>query len=414
MAEHTKAKAAEDAERLYLAVPFEERREARGRGARWDPIARRWYAPARLAPSLFARWASPIIDDPMTEFVTALNEAGLILHGAPQMDGNLRRVRVHGDKPGARSGAYIGHLDHRPAGFIQNFKTGEKRNWKTAETTTLTAEERARLSRHITAERERRDQAREAVHAETCRRLREFLAGLPLAGRDHPYLQRKGVDAHGLFLNTKGSLAIPGGASSPQYWSAKGDLILSVNDIDGRLISAQCIDAQGRKTFPRGGRIGGGHLLIGDSHKAGFLVITEGYATAATVHELTGLVVAISFNAGNLEQVARSYRDLDPHLPIVIASDNDHQKPSERMPNSTPKPNTGREAAEKAASAVGGIVLLPRFAADNPSTDWNDLATKGSQAFFDQWEAQMATAQGHLKRLFSIQRQSAGRSRERI
>ena len=139
---------------------------------------------------------------------------------------------------------------------------------------TLTAEERPRLSRRITAERERRDQAREAVHAETCRRLAEFLAGLPLAGRDHPYLQRKGVDAHGLLLNTKGPLAIPGGASSPQFWSAKGDLILPVNDIDGGLISAQCIDPEGRKTFPRGGRIGGGRHLIGDQPDVGLLVIT--------------------------------------------------------------------------------------------------------------------------------------------
>ena len=396
MADNPKANAAEGTGRLYLAVPFGERQEARSLGASWDRIARRWYAPAHLARSLFARWASPIAADPIADFAAALGEAGLILDAPPQMDGILHRVRVHGDKRGAKSGAYVGHLDHRPAGFIQNFKSGEKRNWKAASVQPLTAQDRVRLDRFLTAERGRREKAREAIHAETCRLLNEFLAGLPLAGRDHPYLSRKGVDAHGLLLNVGGPLAIQGGAPSPQYWSAKGDLILPIYDISGRLISAQCIDAEGRKTFPRGGRLGGGHHLIGDLYETGLLVIAEGYATAATIYELTGLAVAVAVSAGNLEKVARAFKKTEPHLPIMIAGDNDHQKPRERLPNGASKPNTGREAAKKAASAIGGIALFPRFAAEDPSTDWNDLAAKGTQAFFEQWEPQIARARTRI------------------
>ena len=414
MADNPKAKAAEGAGRLYLAVSFEERREARSLGARWDRVARCWYAPAHLARSLFTRWASPIAGDPVTEFAAALGEAGLIIDGPPQMDGSLHRVRVQGDKRGARSGAYIGHLDHRPAGFIQNFKTGEKRNWKAASASPLTAEERAQLSRIMTAERDRREKARKAIHAETCRLLEDFLASLPLAGRDHPYLQRKGVDAHGLLLNIKGPLAIHGGAPIPQSWSARGDLILPISDVGGGLISAQCIDANGRKTYPRGGRVGGGYHLIGDPQETGLLVIAEGYATAATIHELTGFTVAIAFNAGNLAQVARGFRETDPDLPILIASDNDHLKPRERLPNGRPKPNTGREAAEQAAAAAGGIALLPRFAADDPGTDWNDLAAKGTQAFFEQWEPQIEAVSARLNWPLCVQGQSAGRFRKAI
>ncbi len=383
------AKAAEGAGRLYLAVPFEERQDARSRGARWDSRARCWYVPSHLPPSRFARWARLDAGDPVAEFAAALLEAGLVVQGAPLMDGRLHRVRVHGDKPGSRSGAYIGHLDHRPAGFIQNFKTGEKRNWKAASGLVLTAEERALLSRRITAERDRREQAREAIHAETCRLLKEFLGDLPLAGRDHPYLERKRVDAHGLLLNVRGPLAIPGGAPTPQAWSAKGGLILPICDVDGRLISAQSIDAAGRKSFPRGGRLAGGHHLIGDPPETGLLVIAEGYTTAATVHELTGLAVAVAGSAGNLEKVARAFRDTDLDLPIVIAGDNDHRNPQELLPNGKPKPNTGREAAGRAALAVGGAVLLPSFAPGDPGTDWNDLAAHGSEALFEQWEPQM-------------------------
>ena len=42
--------------RAYLNVPFAEKDEAKALGARWDPTARRWYAPPRSNPGL-QRWA---------------------------------------------------------------------------------------------------------------------------------------------------------------------------------------------------------------------------------------------------------------------------------------------------------------------------------------------------------------------
>jgi phage/plasmid primase-like uncharacterized protein len=152
------------------------------------------------------------------------------------------------------------------------------------------------LPRTIAAERESREQRRKAVHNETRLILECLIAQLPFAG-EHSYLQRKGVDAHGALLNTIGPVAIPGGQETLQSWSAKGDLILPIRDRDGRLQSAQTIDRNGRKSFPRGGRVAGGVHLIGDWRARGLLVIAEGYATAATIHELTGHAVAFAFNA---------------------------------------------------------------------------------------------------------------------
>jgi phage/plasmid primase-like uncharacterized protein len=155
------------------------------------------------------------------------------------------------------------------------------------------------------------------------------------------------------------------------------------------LQSAQTIDRNGRKTFPRGGRVAGGVHLIGDWRQTGLLVIAEGYATAATIHELTGHSVAVAFNAGNLKSAARAFREGDPDLAILVAGDNDHRKARERLADGRRKPNAGQEAAEKAANAVGGLALLPQFATDDKGTDWNDLAVQGSAAFFEQWEPQM-------------------------
>ena len=65
---------------------------------------------------------------PAEQFAEALRECGLRPDGPLQMDGEMHRVPVEGDKGNERSGAYVGHLDGRPAGFIQNFKTGVKTN----------------------------------------------------------------------------------------------------------------------------------------------------------------------------------------------------------------------------------------------------------------------------------------------
>ena len=83
----------------------------------------------------------------------------------------------------------------------------------------------------------------------------------------------------------------------------------------------------------RGARTEGGHALIGGQPKRGApLLVAEGYATGATLHEATGLPVAVAFNAGNLEAVAKAYRAADPSRPIIIAGDNDHQLPMRPVP----------------------------------------------------------------------------------
>ena len=44
-------------ERVYLDVPYGEKDEAKAPGARWDPMAKRWYDPRPPTPAL-DRWAA--------------------------------------------------------------------------------------------------------------------------------------------------------------------------------------------------------------------------------------------------------------------------------------------------------------------------------------------------------------------
>lgn len=42
--------------KIYLNVPYQEKDSAKALGARWDPVNKKWYAPANKDITLFAKW----------------------------------------------------------------------------------------------------------------------------------------------------------------------------------------------------------------------------------------------------------------------------------------------------------------------------------------------------------------------
>ena len=159
---------------------------------------------------------------------------------------------------------------------------------------------------------------------------------------------------------------------------ARGRLLLPARDATGWLGNVQTIEPDGFKLFPEGSRKVGLSVPIGAVKSRRPLLIAEGYATAATLHEATGLPCLAAFDSGNLLPVAQAWREAHPHRRMVIAADNDHGLPH-RDP---PLPNVGLEKGREAAEAIGAALLLPGFAPDDPDlSDWNDWAGKrGPQA----------------------------------
>jgi hypothetical protein len=110
------------------------------------------------------------------------------------------------------------------------------------------------------------------------------------------------------------------------------------------------------------------------------LYIAEGYATGASIHEVTGHAVAIAFNAGNLKAVAEGLRKKYPSLNLIVAADNDQWT----------KGNPGLRAVQEAAEDVGGTVIYPTFTEEaitrfkaqhgKGPTDFNDLHQLGGLA----------------------------------
>ena len=369
-------------ERTYLAVPYAEKDRAKAVGARWDKDAKAWFVPAGTDIAPLSQWLPAGEElhiantpDPRAEFAEALRNAGLQITGLPAMDGQLHRVPVTGDTGTQTSGAYAGHLDGHPAGYIQNFKEGLRTNWKSgAPAQALGAQDRARLTAEAAQKRHDRAVAREqATQTAALSAEAAWGAAQPAAG-DHPYLIAKGIEAGELRMGAPGqTIATTDADGNPKNVNLEGRLLVPLRDIDGKLWSLQTIDPDGTKSFQKGGRVEGCHVVLGELTPDSPLILAEGYSTASTIHQATALPVIATLNAGNIAPVAQAYRDQHPDCTIIIAGDNDHQKEADK--------NVGRRKAEEAAVSVAGYTLLPDFASDDRGSDWNDYQrTNGAEA----------------------------------
>jgi len=214
----------------------------------------------------------------------------------------------------------------------------------------LTEVERRRLDEDIRRLLEQEKLEREGQRAAAARSVQEQWEALPPAPPSHPYLVRKGVQPHGLRVRA-------------------GSLVVPLYDGEGQLWSWQTITPGGEKRFYKGGRAFGLFHPFGtheDFERGKAILVCEGWATGATLHEATGLPVVAAMNAGNLLPVARALREKFPGQRLVICADDDWQTPG----------NPGTSKAKEAACFVGAVVAIPVWTdtRDKRDTDFNDLA----------------------------------------
>ncbi|MEQ8664849.1 MAG: zincin-like metallopeptidase domain-containing protein [Rhodospirillales bacterium] len=361
---------AENKPRVYLAVPFAEKDEAKQLGARWDRKAKSWYVPAALDQASFSKWmgdAEPKAPSlsPQDEFAEACRKHGLVLEEPPVMDGRWHRVQVEDDKRGQKSGSYKGYIDGRPSGLIMNYRSGDDvQKW----VATGEALDPAEFERLKAESAKRKAELHHEIRA-TQKKVAKVAFGIfenaPAAPADHAYLERKGID--------RGDLR----------QDENGNLLVAMRTADGFLMNVQKIAPDGTKRFLKQGRKEGlMHVLEGREDRP--VVITEGYATGASILAATGRTTVVAFDAGNLESVAKQVRERHPDRPLVIAAEDDRDL----------KKNVGVEKATSAALAVGGTVAIPAFTDDEKArgmTDFNDLAlSRGDQALADQIDRAVA------------------------
>ncbi|AXK39967.1 topoisomerase [Crenobacter cavernae] len=272
---------------------------------------------------------------------------------APVLDGKPQRFDTEG-RAGKKDGWIYCHTDGRDAwGAFGDWKTGQRENWCSRNPSTMSAAERAEFAKR----RAEVDAAVEAERAQMAARAAAKADDLMAKGRpvaaDHPYVVAKGIK--------------PAGAVQLR------DMLIVPARRDGVIVTAQCIQPDGRKTFLTGGSTSGASLVLGSLANAKTVLLCEGWATGCTLHEATGLPVVVGFNAGNLPALAERMKGkLDAD--IVVCGDRD--------PN-----EVGQKAAQRAASVFGskGRAVIPTFTREQETafaathdgtlpTDFNDLA----------------------------------------
>ena len=92
---------------------------------------------------------------------------------------------------------------------------------------------------------------------------------------------------------------------------------------DGELSSIQYIDHAGGKLYHPGGQTGSMYWLVGSMDEATTLYIAEGFATAATIAEVTGQPCAVAYSASNLVPITGILKASNPTLDICIVADHD-------------------------------------------------------------------------------------------
>jgi putative DNA primase/helicase len=354
------------AERTYLAVPYDERQEAKAIGARWDAVKKAWYVGPGVEPEKIAKWElrhqEPVTLDPRAEFAEVLRSLGAVVEGEhPILNGERQRIRAENDKRGEQTIFYIGYLDGVPNGYAENNRTKEVRRWK-AQGQHLSEEQRSELLAEAEKKRgQRRQQERERFET-TAERLSAELRTLSSGVEKTGYHEAKGIEPL---------------AGSPVR---NGDLLVPGYDVDGKLWTVQYIKEDGTKRFAKDSRKHGCFHVVDAANAAEGLqklanspviALAEGYATAATVAKYGNVPAVAAFDSGNLLAVATALYERWPDKRIVIAGDDDH-----KLEN-----NPGRLKALEAAQVVHGMVVFPNSTAEQREkgmTDFNDLALENA------------------------------------
>ena len=277
-----------------------------------------------------------------SQFHAFMVENGFSIDELPIADSKMHRFKVEGDKPSTQNGWYILFDDAPYNGKVGSNKTGEKLHWK--------ADIKHSSTVHPLVIKQKKEQRKleETEQRKAARNKATDIWNKSVEVERHFYLENKHVKAFGIRQNNN-SLVVP------------------LRNVDDEIQTLQFINND--KKFLSGGSPKGNFHLIGD--KQDTIVICEGYATGASIHQATKLPIAVAFNANNLLPVAENLKQKYPDIDFIVAADNDQWTDG----------NPGMAKATEAALKINAKLTKPQFKnLDAKLTDFNDLATQESLA----------------------------------
>lgn len=294
-------------------------------------------------------WSPPPekrVAPPEEQLLDAIRSAGLEPPEQVIFDGKLHRFKsgTKGTaKAGDKSGWYVVFGDGVPAGRFGCWRMGFESPWRADVGRKLTASEEMAHARRLAEAKALREAAIEKQYEVAASTVETIWNQASAASPDHPYLKRKGIQAHGARITGDGRLMVP------------------LFDKDGALATLQYIDSEGGKLYHPGGEAGGKFWMVGSLDEPGVLYVAEGFATAATIHETTGRPCVATYSASSLVPVTGSLREMfGIGQDIVIVADHD-------------KHGVGQKYADQASAKFGARVIIPPI----EGMDANDYAQAG-------------------------------------
>lgn len=273
------------------------------------------------------------IDPPEVQLRDAMIDAGITPPDDVYLDGKIHRFRsgTNGKASGDKTGWYVAFGDNVPAGRFGCWRAGIEATWVADVGRDLTTAEKMAHTRRMADARAAREAEQKRSQEVASSVVDAIWSEAGTASSGHPYLSRKGINAHGARVTGDGRLIVP------------------LYDQHGELSSLQYIDSEGGKRYHQGGAVQGRFWSIGASDQPGPVYLAEGFATAASIHEVTGRPCFIAYSASNLVPVAeilsKDYADL------IVVADNDES-------------GTGRNYADQCAAKFGCTVIIPPIQGD--------------------------------------------------
>jgi putative DNA primase/helicase len=343
------------------------------------------------------------------DVLAQLTAAGLLVDSLEV--GRLRRCKVQGETE--RRGWY--HLHEMRLANGNELIVGSYGVWRGSDNnatkvelakTELSQEQRDSLRKRLAEDKRLAEVARKADAERAAVQAGAAWRQCTEQG-DCDYLQRKGVGAHGVRFSPSGSMLIP------------------MLDVAGKVHGLQVIRSRGavqagagqgarrrldKEYWPKGLIKKGRFHQLGMAGGAAVILVAEGYATAASLFEATGLPVALAFDAGNLAPVAAVLRTRYKTAKLLICADDDTWSEG----------NPGVTAASAAAMEVGGAYVAPAFAdpaarqaayeaTGSKLTDFNDLhALEGLHMVRVQIEARLTALNWRSTRVAAAAPRGAG------
>jgi antirestriction protein ArdC/phage/plasmid primase-like uncharacterized protein len=365
--------------REYLAVPFGEHKAAKAAGAMWDKVAKSWYVGPKADIAKVERWKP---DNVPAQQAPALNPKDEFADALRSMG-----CDVTGDHP------IMDGKKHRINLAGEKFKDGGERSGTGFYVGHLDGHPAGYIKNNRTGIEMKWKSKGYTLDPEQKAAMQAEAAAKIVARAEQ---QQREQESAAQRVGKQMADLVPIIAPTP-YLEAKGitpqagiftdregqKTYIPAMDADGKQWTMQYIQEDGTKRFAKESRKEACFHPIGGLDAiaaAPAIVIGEGYATAAQVSQALGYGTVAAFDSGNLEAVAKALHDKYPDKPIIIAGDDD------RYVELTQGTNPGKSKATVAAQAVGGTAFFPIFATGENSYP-KDLPPVTPQAYREHLEA---------------------------